>query len=380
MPTPVGPRPIAPLTTSPTRNTSSVPTSTPPAPTTSGGGDAFEPGGTPALAALPASLNLSADQLRHMVDLVSISVSTRADTTLASTLQGTLTAAAGTRLSASASGSSVYLSADPPMTFDPKPGPAFKLRSLSYDFANAKFHVDAQGVGPDFIYSAVSSWAATHYLKPLLPAAMQRPGYDPRTDPNLVSALRGIATGGGTGAQALADAFEKPTLSASFHTGDEIKLPVANGQAELSVAAGTPFEVTAEMSGPATHPQIDDVQLRALGDHGITVAKTKGLAAGLAGLEVHQATLSRGGQVKLDYELIPEQMLQGGYALLALFGAALGDPSLLNQPMPDVKLEGVRADVDKQIQSEVGPQIVELLRRNDNAIPGFSLTEALGLR
>ncbi|MGC4119483.1 MAG: hypothetical protein QM765_33925 [Myxococcales bacterium] len=43
------------------------------------------------------------------------------------------------------------------------------------------------------------------------------------------------------------------------------------------------------------------------------------------------------------------------------------------------RLDGVRREVDARIAQEVGPQLVELLRHNDGAIPGFSRVQALGL-
>lgn len=321
-----------------------------------------------------------------MLQSAGVEVSTRQAMTLADLPRGSLTAGANTRLSASVSDYGLTLRANPPLTFDPKPGPSFTISSIHYDFASARFSVDAQGVGPDSAYSALASWAANRYLTPLMPAAMQRPGYCPRNDPNLVQTLQGIATGrgsvGGAGPSGSIglDDFERPTLHASIRTGAELRVPVADGKAEVTVPAGSGFDLTCDMTGPADRPEISQVRLNSWGQHGITVAQTQGLGAGIAGLEIRGATLSRGGAVSLDYELIPEQLLQGGYALLALFGAAAGDPSLLNRPMPDVRLEGVRRSVDARIATEVGPQIVELIRRNDTAIPGFSLVQALGLQ
>ena len=384
MPTPVGPRVTNPSIPASTTPRTTRPATQAPAAAAVTARDGFEPAPPPPPTSLPANLPVSVQDLRGMLQTAGVEVSTRQAMTLADLPRGTLTAGAGTRLSASVGDSSLYLRADPPLRFDPKPGPAFDISSIRYDFADARFHVEAQGVGPDSAYSALATWAANRYLTPLMPAAMQRPGYSPRGDANLVQTLQGIATGrggGGAGAGAIdADDFERPTLHASIRTGEELKMPVAGGKAEVSVPAGTSFDVTCDMTGPANHPAISQVRLSTWSQHGITVAQTQGLGAGIAGLEIREARLDRGGAVSLDYELIPEQMLQGGYALLALFGAMAGDPSLLNRPMPDMRLEGVRKDVDARIAREVGPQIVELIRRNDGAIPGFSLVEALGLQ
>lgn len=90
----------------------------------------------------------------------------------------------------------------------------------------------------------------------------------------------------------------------------------------------------------------------------------------------NSVTVSRGGAFAFDCDLSAEQMGTGLLALLAPGAMAAGEH--VGQ-VPQVKLDGVRKEIDTALQKEVPPRFRELLLRYDGLVPGLSLKSLFGV-
>lgn len=78
----------------------------------------------------------------------------------------------------------------------------------------------------------------------------------------------------------------------------------------------------------------------------------------------------------MDYQLGPEQMVDGVKALFTIF-ALMAEPRA-QVDLRSTRMEGARAKVEARIDADVEPQLFQLIRANDGAIPGLSLIDVFG--
>jgi len=343
------------------------------------------PSTIPAATAVAPALPVDAADLQRWTSSVGASATLTEDRTLASTPYGTLSAAEGTRLSTQVTRNGLVINAEPPFTFNPRVGPRITISNVNYNFSTAEFDVQAEGPGPDALYSAAASAAANRVLRPLLPDAFQRPGYSPQTDPQLQQrvqdALRGVSSGGASSGVPLRDV----TAYAHVTAGREIRTDLTN-DVRMTIPEGAQFTITTSTSGPADHPVLNSATI-STGGRGIMIQRTSGFAAQLQGAEINRVTLSRGGNLDVQYELVPEQLAQGVAAGVQLFGLlgsiASGNGAaaerFANARIPEARLPGMRRIVDEAVERDVEPGLRQLFRQYDDAVPGLSLTELMDL-
>jgi hypothetical protein len=301
---------------------------------------------------------------------------------------GSVSIEAGTRVSLHLQGSTLALTSTPGLLLDLSYGPKVRIENIHYDLTKGEFDVDAHGPGLDFVYQPIASFVANHYLRELLPEQLQRPGYEPRGDQaverGVIELIGNLLTGKpGPGGVRLRDLDGFAMLSlpreVAVDVGDDMR---------LEIPRGTTFTITPRFSGPPEAPVLQDFSVRALGDRGVTLRKKEGVLAPIAGIVIHSVDLLPGGALRVDYQPIPEQVIDGGISLFKLMvaaaGAAGGDArgldALTTTRLPNTRLEGIRADVDAQIRDQIAPKLASWIGDNDGAIPGVSLVQVFAIQ
>lgn len=349
-------------------------------------GTAGAPGVAGALDALPEGVPKTREEIQDSLDYAGVSATSVTGKELGSFNGVTVSMLPGTRMHASVGHGSLSVRADPGLQAAVPWCPDAVVNSLRYNFHTASFTADAEGLGPDALYSKAVAWVANKHFKPKLPGKMQRAGYDPGADPQALETFKSLgglfdidpaAAAPGAQADGPADMID-PAAELGFHLDKEVKMPIGGGEAEMAIPAGARFHLSASFKGDARKPKVERISLSTSGK-AITLRKTEGMFASLQGLDLNGLTILPGGQLKLDYDLVVEQMAVGAVALFRLFAAAAGDLRGLNQPLPQAKMEGLRKMVDDKVAADVQPQLVALLKQYDKAIPGVSLSEAFGL-
>lgn len=297
-------------------------------------------------------------------------------------LEGELEIQPGTRLSINLRRNGVTISARPAMTWTVDYVADPEVRSLTYDFDSGTFHADAEGLGPDGLYEYAVESAATSELKGLMPPAMQRPGYDPWTDPDLernvqgmVDLLKGSDVSEVTGQSAVSS----PRLSMWFTAPRTMRFDLPDCDYSAWLEAGTRIQVSLALDGAVDDPHLEGLHIRFAG-HPVEVSKGEERDAILNKMDVHGIHVLPGGDVELDYDLGTEQAEDGFRALVTLLAVA-AEPRLAGEvhSMPRSRHDALRERVQDRIDEQVEPALADLVRAHDDAIPGVSLLDVIGI-
>jgi hypothetical protein len=291
----------------------------------------------------------------------------------------------GTRLSAGFDPGALSISADPGFSVETL-GPTVRITSVRYDFATARFQTygsarfDVLGTWASIVRSSVEKALEQRY-RSQLPAAMQRPGYQPANDPQLQSTIQGLMRlfgdpGGDTAAAARR--FVDPSAFAQLVAPESLHVPLGTDQLELYLAKGTMLSLSVQAGGGLDHPHLKLLTVRSSSGPGLALRSTgKGVLDSLKGLTMKEVTIHPGGVFSFDYDLDIEQMADGFTALVALIGLAAGEHV---DRVPQTKLDSVRKELDARLQKEVPPAFRAFLARFDQVLPGFSLTDIFGVK
>lgn len=315
---------------------------------------------------------------------------------------------AGSRLMASLDPGGVHLTSDPGILLKVRHAPDLRITHIRWDYREARFDCSATANWFDIlgIIGAVGERKVEQVLntrlKPLLPEAVRRPGYNPATDPNLARTIadlgrvfevasrrdggRGVSPGTrgehgsttGTGASGPGGNdignLKDPSASLSVRMPEDLRVPLSQNGLELVVAQGLLFFISAQARGRLDQPMVQTLSLRA-GGQGIVVRPSSGAFRAFKELHLKGITVSRGGKFEFDYDLSAEEMGEGLLALVALLGLAAGRDV---GPVPDVKLREVRKEIDARLQKEVPPRFRAFLKQYDRLVPGVSLMTVFG--
>lgn len=255
------------------------------------------------------------------------------------------------------------------------------IRSIRYDFSDATFSADAEGLGPDSWHRNGVNESITKRFGPKLPVEMREAGYDPKQDPKLAEHLQQIIDmlrppSAGTHAKGPLS----PRVDLSFRIPEDKKTAFDGGKTFVSVKGGTMVDVSARFEGSLRDPTLGSLDLRFRGDP--MVISESGNRDALKRMDLRALTIKPGPQITLDYELGPEGLIDGLKALLVLT-ATVADPSaaahLTNGSMQPTKLEGARADIAKKVDGTIEPGLAKLIREHDGAVPGVSLMKVFGV-
>jgi hypothetical protein len=279
----------------------------------------------------------------------------------------------GTRYSASVSRGGVRVAVQPSLQWSVDWMPDPHISSLAYDFSQARFSAQASGLGPDGIYSDFVADQANESLRPLLPRAMQQPGFDLWADRDIEQHLQQLFNVVRTSRPVIAgtsrptmDGMSRPEVSLSFVIGEARKFRLPDSDREVKIARGTRVDVSAAFDGSVSDPRLSNIQIHF--DRPVEIS----------GLVLHSATIRPGGQVDLDYELVAEQVVDGLHALVVLF-AAMSDPRVDVSQVRRTRMEGFRREVQQRIDNDLEPRLIDVLREHDHAIPGLSLSRVFGI-
>lgn len=344
--------------------------------------------------ALPAGQSLR----DVLADMGSVTFSVRADRGLTA-VGSKLEVGPGTEIAARLDRSGLSFSANPGVGFAIDWLPDATIERVTYDFRTARFRAEATGLLPDDFYSSRLEAMANEKLAPYLPQAMRQPGYDPFADPALDAHVAHIvdALSGGTEARPARPAtgtdaspiggdvdvnlsrVSAPALSLDYTVAQAREVPLPGTELSARFAAGTRVYVSTSTTGSIRDPHLASLEVRF--SQPVVVAPAGEAPGAFKRIEVSSLRLSPDAQLTMQYELGPEQVVDGLRALAVLFAVA-ADPRVATQvgPMSSTRMESIRGEVQARIDTEVEPRIIALLRAHDHAIEGRSLLEFFGVR
>ena len=167
-----------------------------------------------------------------------------------------------------------------------------------------------------------------------------------------------------------------PSAFAVLQAPRDLHIPLGTEQLELYIHAGALLDISVDGSGPMARPKLKQLSLTSPGS-GIEIQSTgKGLKDAFMGLTMKRIGVGPGGKFDFDYDLRPEEMGRGLLGLVALLGMAAGEHV---GSIPDVKMQGVRKELDERLQREVPPRLKAFLGEFDHILPGFSLLDIFGM-
>lgn len=292
---------------------------------------------------------------------------------------------AGSRLSAHLGYGGLTFSTQPGILVQVNNAPDVRIQSVRYDFTEGRFIADVAADGFDVfgLIGRVGKWKVEQVLdkklKPLLPSAVQRPGYSAQRDPDLPGTLGQMQkmfdfAGGATapGGGGMAGKLSQPSASLDVAMPEELRVPLGDSGLELLIEKGTSLDLNAQGKGSAEQPTLSSLSLMA-GGRGIRVLPIAGSFKEFKELDMRSITVRPGGQFDFDYDLSAEGMISGLAGLVQLLGMAAGQP--VSGQVPDVKLDFVRKEIDAKLQSEVPPRFAAFIKQYDGLVPGFSLSK-----
>lgn len=335
-------------------------------------------------AVLPAGVT-RADVLRQ---LGWVSFSVRAENGAVG--EKSLEIAPGTEISAHLDHYGLTISATPGLTWLIDWAPDATLERIRYDFATGRFSATASGLGPDSWYSGEVEALANEHLLARLPPEMRVPGYDPFTDPKLEQTIQSlvdrVATSMSPSARAGGDvnlsAITQPEVAfgVTLDSARTIELPGTTQRAWLE--AGTRVTVSLATNGP-----IDDATLRRLHisfDKPVVIGEPDrdGGPRPFARMELSGIDVAKNGQIALDYELGPEQAVDGLRALVTILAVAAEPRLAYSNELGSVertRFEAFRREIQDKIDHQLEPELARFVRDHDGALSGVSLLHFFGI-
>ncbi len=296
---------------------------------------------------------------------------------------------AGTRISAYLSRHGLTFSASPHLTWRSAWAPDANIQRLTYDFSSARFTADASGFGPDFLYRNAVEENANSELTLRLPPAMRQPGYNPFADPELETNVQRMidlltsTSDPDTGAARERDFAQvsAPSVSFDFTLPEERRIQLPGAEQSAWIEAGTRIDISMSTNGPIDAPQLSS--LRVSFSEPVIVGKGEEKPDGFGHMDLHAFNLAANGQITLEYELGPEQAIDGVRGLFLLLAIA-SDARVAAQAntgsFERTRMERLRGQIQEQIDSGIEPQFADLVRRNDDLLPGLSLREFFGIQ
>lgn len=259
------------------------------------------------------------------------------------------------------------------------------ISSIFYSFATGKARVTLDtGVAGDILDFFMDlkediEGKFSDGIRSAMPARLQKPGYDPYTDPDLAGLLGNLASTMGSafpqdGAKkgpGMADKITSPTLSASVRP-KPIVIPL-QGKIKLHVDPGSSIELAAHLEGSfgtaMKNPKVKSLDLNTQ-----NVSIEHDVAGKIANVGLRRLTLGSDLSVQaLDYDLGIESTLSALKLLIVLAELRTGQDMGVRDTN-NVQLDSIRKMIDEQAGTKIPELLREQIRANDNAIPGFKLT------
>jgi hypothetical protein len=231
------------------------------------------------------------------------------------------------------------------------------------------------------MYEHFATSAANDKLLPRLPAPMREPGYDLWADPRiehhvqtLIDLVRSSDAGGAVSSRDVRG-LSSPSLSLSFSLGEGATLPLLDTPYDVTIQRGTRLDIYGDFTGPVTSPNLSSLTIRF--NQPIEVAPRGASETSLRKIEIRSITIEPGAQIRMDYVLAPEQMVDGAKALVALF-VMMAEPRAVPH-IERTRMEGARRQVEERIDRDIEPKLAAAIRSRDGALPGLSLADVFGI-
>lgn len=258
------------------------------------------------------------------------------------------------------------------------------ISSLYYSFATgtAQVNVDTGMMG-DVVdwFTDLKSGLATKFggaIKGVLPASMQKPGFDPYTEPNLpailgdiVQSLGSALPAGGQQAPSMLSKVTEPEISAriqpkkmSVPLGDDLLMEIGErGMMELTA------HLQGNMQQAMSAPKLASIAIAA---DDVSIQAKKG--GKIASIHVHSMRFGPDLAVQeFGYDMELESALNGLKALGILFELHTGQDIGIHDTN-GVELQGFRARIDSEARTKLPDLLRDQVRQHDDAIPGFHLS------
>jgi len=290
----------------------------------------------------------------------------------------------GSRVSARVDEGGVFLHVDPDLHVDLRgPLPDFRVDTAAYRFHDARFDVEAPGLGGAVLERIAEGWLNAK-VRPQLPASLRHRDYSPRTDPGLGATVRGVAAmlpldGSGGDGRAGADATQlegATDLGAhlTLETRRDIAVPAPGlDDLEVHLAPGTRLFVDVDTHGRADDPRLTEIVVRA-DDGGVVIRNTTpGVRGLLENIDVRRMSIQPGPTLRFEYVLLLERLADA-----ATLTARLAD-TLAGRYTPGVagpaRIDFIRPNIDRMLAEAVGGLPADLLSEYDDVVPGLSLRQ-----
>lgn len=328
---------------------------------------------------------LTRDSAMNNLGHISLSVRTGREAILAHEDGTGLNIPGGTRISVGLSRHALSISTDPGVTWgvDWRPDPT--IENLTFNFNNGSFTAHASGLGPDEWYRDAVVELANRDLRPLLPAAMRTPGYNPYADPQLEQNLEQLIANFTRTTDPVTKAprppdysrLTAPEVNFSFRIPTERQVDLGDGT-NAWIAAGTRVDVRLATEGSLTEAQLGHLQIHF--DKPVEIGRGDDRPGLLSRMELNTIHLMPNGQLRLDYDLGAEDAVDGFRALLLLtLVAAEPRAGLRDVNLERTRMESIRAEVERVVDQNLEPRLLEQLRIHDQAIGGLSLLRFFGV-
>lgn len=317
---------------------------------------------------------------------ISLSVRTGREAILAHEDGSGLNIPGGTRISVGLSRHSLSISTDPGVTWgvDWRPDPT--IENLTFNFNTGSFSARASGLGPDEWYQDAVVELANRDLRRLLPEAMRAPGYNPYADPRLEQNLEQLianftrTTDPETRAPRPPDysRLTAPEVTFDFRIPSERQVDLGDGT-NAWIAAGTRVSVRLSTEGSLTAAELGHLQIHF--DKPVEIGRGADRPGLLSRMELNTIHLMPNGQLRLDYDLGAEDAVDGVRALVLLtLLAAEPRANVRDVNLERTRMASIRAEVERVVDQNLEPRLLDQLRIHDQAIGGLSLLRFFGVR
>lgn len=222
---------------------------------------------------------------------------------------------------------------------------------------------------------------AAEALQKNLPSRTMQPGYDPSTDPYLLTDLQAVAKSIASGGSETMPSMSQVQVEADLALESELVRDVGGG-VQLVVPAGTSLRPTASLAGvPRSGAELrfGQIELHASGRKEVWI-NLRALGQNFPLISLFSATLHNGGRVSADYRIIHEDL---GSSILEVLAAAHKQehPLSAGQMREDLthRDKAAHDKVDQIIRENIESALADAIRANATAISGVNLAQALGL-
>ncbi len=293
----------------------------------------------------------------------------------------------------------LYIDIAPPLKV--RVGPITKdIGRIYYKFKDAEFalYLNDYDLPPGTDVSTAFKLAINAELnasmRPRLPREWQVPGYDPYKDANpdriMKDALKALSYSSGAGPSLSMDDFSNVNARAGVKTFRAHRYNFGTEAAPMALAIDdkTNIQLNLTTTGPVKNSALKSLEVSMSPKLRLGDVEADGTFKDNGFIEISKITFLPGGEIKAEYTIPAENKLgafaTGGVGLFLLFDVAatgnLNHAQELANLDTRVKLDTIRADIDKRINQKLGPMLRDFVLKNKDIVSGMDLETFMGLQ